>query len=160
VAGDAHDRWFRDKVLAPLLVGFALALATALIARSGWSRHQDDQREQTAETAPSGAIGFPSSPTSPEGAESPAAIYLSQDSGPSGTVVRVSGEGFAPSERLTLGFHTDQIGVSRANDAGRFSDVSVTIPDTFDWAAPGPFTITVRGASSIRAADAPFTLTH
>lgn len=46
-------------------------------------------------------------------------------------MVLVSGEGFAPGERVLLYLHLDQIGETKADDAGKFSDVAVTIPASF-----------------------------
>jgi hypothetical protein len=37
-----------------------------------------------------------------------ASVFLSRDSGPGGTTVQVSGEGFAPTERVVISFHTER----------------------------------------------------
>jgi hypothetical protein len=87
------------------------------------------------------------------------AVYLSLDNGPAGTVVNVSGEGFQPNERIVLRFHTEQIATTQSNDAGSFSNVAATIPGSFSKFAPQQFSIIASGQSSLRSADAPFTIT-
>ncbi len=89
---------------------------------------------------------------------SPASVFLSRDSGPGGTTVNVSGEGFQAGERVVIRFHTEEIGSTTANDAGSFSNVAVEIPDSFSQFAPKQFKIVAGGQSSIKSADAPFTL--
>jgi hypothetical protein len=158
---EADDRWFRDKVVAPVVVGAVLAVVSLIFARLGWSRYQENKPTDESTTAlaltTSGPSVIPPTPTFPG---TPAALFLSRDSGPGGTVVRLSGEGFAAGERVTFRFHTEQVGVSRANDAGRFSDVSVTVPESMTWAAPQQFDFIVTGAQSIKSATAPFMLTR
>jgi hypothetical protein len=88
-----------------------------------------------------------------------AAVYLSLDNGPTGTTVNVSGEGFRSDERIVLQFHTDQIGTTQANDAGRFANVAVEIPSGYENFAPQQFSIIAVGQASSRSARAPFTLT-
>src|SRR5438477_6074767 len=74
-----------------------------------------------------------------------ASIFLSRTSGPGGSVVKVSGEGFAPNEEVVLRFHTDEVGRTRADAAGRFSNVAVTIPTSFSKFAPQQFEIIANG---------------
>lgn len=49
-------------------------------------------------------------------------------------------------------------GGGTANDAGSFSNVAVEIPTSFSQFAPQQFKIVAGGQSSIKSADAPFTL--
>lgn len=86
-------------------------------------------------------------------------VFLSRDSGPAGTLVRVSGEGFAKGERVVLRFHTEQIGSTTADGQGKFSNVAVTVPSSFARFAPQQFSVVATGQSSIRSGGAPFTIT-
>lgn len=86
-------------------------------------------------------------------------VFLSRDSGPGGTQVQVSGEGFGRNERVVITFHTEQIGSTTANSEGRFSNVTVTIPASFSRFAPQQFNVPARGSDSVRFASAPFTIT-
>jgi hypothetical protein len=87
-----------------------------------------------------------------------ASVFLNRDSGPGGSTVRVSGEGYSPNERVVIRFHTEQIGTTRTNKSGKFSDVAVTIPTSFSKFAPQQFDIIATGQSSLRTALAPFTI--
>ena len=46
-----------------------------------------------------------------------------------------------------------------ANDDGRFSNVGVTIPSSFSFAAPQQFSVVATGEQSAKSAQAPFQLT-
>lgn len=88
----------------------------------------------------------------------PASIFVNRDSGPGGTEVRLSGEGFAPGERVVLSFHTEQIGATVVNQQGSFSNVVVRIPTSFSIFAPQQFSLRARGTSSVKHAETPFHL--
>ena len=87
-----------------------------------------------------------------------ASVFLSRDSGPGGTRVEVSGEGYGPGESVVLYFHTEQIGRTTADPDARFSNVSVVVPRSFSWAAPHQFDVVATGRAGTRSASAPFTL--
>jgi hypothetical protein len=86
-------------------------------------------------------------------------VYLSRDSGPSGTVVRASGEGYPPAASLVIMFHTTEIGSTRASPNGTFSNVALTIPSDYDVFAPHRFAVSVKNRSGPGYAEAPFMLT-
>jgi len=97
---------------------------------------------------------------SPQPVREPPSVFLSRDSGPAGTEVRVSGEGFAPGERVVLRFHIEQIGSTTADGEGKFSNMTVIIPGSlYSRAAPHQFSVSGSGQSSLQRADAPFTIT-
>lgn len=98
-------------------------------------------------------------PTSASPTPTSAAIYLNDESGPGGSVVKLSGEGFAPGETVTLRFHTEEVGRTRAGGGGSFSNVALTIPTSFAMFAPQQFDIVATGTDSVRSASAAFTLT-
>ncbi len=106
--------------------------------------------------AGSSSVEQPQIPDDPFGS---AEVFLSRDSGPGGTEVNVSGEGFASGEDVVIRFHTEQIGRTTANDDGRFSNVGVTIPSSFSFAAPQQFSVVATGEQSAKSAQAPFQLT-
>lgn len=85
-------------------------------------------------------------------------VFLSKLSGPSGTEVNVSGSGFQPNETVTIRFHTDEVGSTTVDSTGSFSNIAVTIPD-MPGSGPFQFSIVVTGNSSVRHAQAAFTLT-
>jgi hypothetical protein len=92
------------------------------------------------------------------GRSQPADIFLSSTSGPGGSTVNVSGDGFQANEQVVIQFHTEEIGRTQANSAGRFTNVTVTIPTSFSGFAPRQFDIIATGRSSIKSGRAPFTI--
>jgi hypothetical protein len=142
-------------ITALVLLGGAIVGALAFI-------RGNDNGTPTPPPPPPPAIAPPSStPPSPQPPVSPtnASVFTNRDNGPGGTTVLLSGEGFAPGERVVLRFHTEQIGSPTANGEGSFSNVAVTIPSSFSKFAPQQFQITATGESSIRSAQTPFTIT-
>lgn len=97
--------------------------------------------------------------TGPEPTTGETSIFLSRLAGPAGTVVNVSGTGFQAGETITIRFHTEQVGETRADAGGKFTNVPITIPDRFSRSAPQQFDIVANGKSSVRFATAAFTLT-
>jgi hypothetical protein len=96
--------------------------------------------------------------TGPFDPAKPADIFLSSTSGPGGSKVNVSGEGFQPNEQIVIRFHTEEIGRTQANSSGQFKNVTVTIPRSFSQFAPQKFDIVATGKSSIKSAQAQYTL--
>lgn len=84
-------------------------------------------------------------------------VFLDKLSGPAGTTVRVSGEGFAAGETITIRFHTEVCAETTADDSGAFSEVSCTVPE--DWQFKMQASIIASGNSSIRAGQAAFRVT-
>ena len=84
-------------------------------------------------------------------------IFVNPTSGAGGTPVRVSGDGFPANAHVVIFFHTEQIGDTTANGAGKFSDVAVTIPTDFSQFAPQQFFI--HADSDAFDAQTPFMLT-
>ena len=97
------------------------------------------------------------SPKDPAQGGGSVAIYLNRDSGAAGTTVRVSGQGFAAGEEITLRFHTETVGHTGADGQGRFEAVSVDVPD--DWPFTGQFAFVATGESSVRSAQREFRVT-
>ncbi|HEV8490229.1 MAG TPA: hypothetical protein VGQ58_10625 [Candidatus Limnocylindrales bacterium] len=85
-------------------------------------------------------------------------IFLSLTSGPVGSTVKVSGEGFGAGETVVISFHTTEVGRTTANGAGSFSGVEITVPEEFGVFAPNQFFVIANGQSTIKSARAPFTV--
>jgi hypothetical protein len=135
----------RSVAIAVALIGAAATLGAALIATRPW----DD----------GGSGGNGSELEIPDVNVGNASVFLSRDSGPGGTTVNVSGEGYSASEQVVIRFHTEQIGTTTANDQGSFSNVEVTIPTSFSQFAPQQFDVVASGEQSLRTATAPFVIT-
>lgn len=85
-------------------------------------------------------------------------IFLSETSGPTGSKLKVSGEGFQPGETIVIRMHTTQVGTTTASPTGTFSSVEITVPDEFGVFAPQQFSVIATGKASIKSARAPFTV--
>jgi len=85
-----------------------------------------------------------------------AQIFLSVTSGPAGSNIKISGEGFAPNERIVFNFHTTEIGDTHAGPNGSFSGVEVPVPDEYRKFAPKQFYVFAIGQSSNRSPSAKF----
>ena len=85
-------------------------------------------------------------------------IFLSETSGPAGSTLKVSGEGFQPGETIVITMHTTQVGTTTASPAGKFSSVEITVPEKFGVFAGTQYNVTARGKASIKWAMAPFTV--
>lgn len=140
----------RDVLITVALIGAAGAVIAALIASSG-------KEPIPGSPGPPQVVSGPIFPKLPLVARP--SVFLSRDSGPAGTVVRVSGEGFAPGERVVVRFNTEQIGSTTADDAGKFSNVAIIIPGSFAQFAPQQFWVIATGHNSIGHDAAPFTIT-
>jgi hypothetical protein len=88
----------------------------------------------------------------------PAAVFLSLTGGPAGSIVRVSGTGFQPGETVTIRFHTDQVASTVASESGAFTSVEITVPASYGAFAGVQFNVFASGESSIKSAQAPFTV--
>lgn len=109
-------------------------------------------------------IGPGASPTPGPGGSFPSpgldesAVFLSKESGPGGSTVNVSGEGFAAGETIEVRFHTESVATTRADAGGGFANVQITIPPSFSVFAPRQFSVIATGRASLRSAMAPFTI--
>jgi hypothetical protein len=147
-AYDACVAESRTVIIAAALIGAVATLGAALIAASAGG-------DGDGSSSRSGGAEF----TLPDDVDAQATVFLSRDSGPGGTSVNVSGEGFAPGERVVIRFHTEQIGSTTASGEGSFANVSVEIPTSFSQFAPQQFGVVATGEQSVRSGEAPFTIT-
>ena len=79
-------------------------------------------------------------------------ITLSIVVGPPTTRLKVSGQGFGPSEAVSLEFDAHPVGVTLTDPAGAFS-ASIRVPAA---ASPGNHTVEATGQTSGQSASAPF----
>lgn len=84
-------------------------------------------------------------------------LFTNKDSGATGAEVKLSGEGFPPNAKVVLRFHTTQIGETRTNGEGKFSNVAVKVPSGYGQFAPQQFDF-VASASPFTG-QTPFMLT-
>lgn len=154
-------KWQKWQVLVPVIAATVAAAGgiTVAIINSGGGGHASSTAQpvnsvQAATTFPSLPATFPTPPT-----EAAPEVFLNRDSGPGGTQVLVSGQGFGPGERIIIRFHTTQVGVTTAGAQGGFANVAVVVPREYSYAAPHQFDIIADGQSTIRNASAPFTIT-
>jgi hypothetical protein len=93
----------------------------------------------------------PSTTISPTRGSGPAltsaVIYLSKDSVPYGSTFTVSGEGFAPNQKVQLRISTFDVATPTANAQGGFANVQVSIPAFFKGFQK-PMTVDVIATSS------------
>jgi hypothetical protein len=143
-AGGGNLKWFIGVVLVPIL---------AALISAGIFQVKDGCLPLLC-----GSGGGSGQQTSPGDLSKPASIFLSATSGPGGSVIKVSGEGFAANEQVVIRFHTEEMGRTQTNAAGAFSNVAVTIPTSFSKFAPQAFNIVVNGQTSIKSATAQFTI--
>jgi hypothetical protein len=99
-------------------------------------------------------------PTSDPGdLRTPASVYLSKESGPGGASVKVSGENYAPRERVEIRFGAEVVGRPTTNEQGKFSNVAVEVPTSLSRFAPFQVEVVATGKTSIKWATAPFQVT-
>jgi hypothetical protein len=88
----------RGVLITVALIGAAGVVIAALIASSGKESTPGSSGPPQAASGPTFPTNLSLIPQRPLGARP--SVFLSRDSGPAGTVVRVSGEGFTPGERV------------------------------------------------------------
>jgi hypothetical protein len=99
-------------------------------------------------------------PTNPPGdLRTPASVYVSKESGPGGASVKVSGENYAPRERVEIRFGGEVVGSPTTNEQGKFSNVAVEVPASLSQFAPFQVEVVATGKTSIKWATAPFQIT-
>jgi hypothetical protein len=123
------------------------ALIAGLFAWSPWNSRAPNPPPTTPPPSISTSFTFPGNPS----------VFVNPTSGAGGTSVRVSGDGFPANAHVVISFHTEQIGETTANGAGKFSDVTVTIPTDFSQFAPQQFFI--HADADAFDAQTPFMLT-
>ena len=142
----------------PILLGSPViaALIALVVAWAPWS-HTGSTGPTTGSTGPTtGTVG---SPLGVPGGFEPASLFVNRDSGPGGTEVRLSGEKFAPGERIVISFETEELTKITTDSQGKFANVTVTIPTSYSRWAPQQFQLIAHGLSSAKTAMTPFTIT-
>jgi hypothetical protein len=128
------------------VAGIMAAVLTAVLSAVLIQRFTAPNESQTPTvTSPSASLGGVTK------------IFLNRDSGPAGTRVRVSGQGFALGEEVVIRFHTETVAHTAADEQGGFAEVSVRVPT--DWRFTGQFAFVATGESSIKSASREFRVT-
>ena len=90
---------------------------------------------------------------------SSADLYANRTSGPVGARVLLSGKGFQPGEEVVLRLGPQEVGRTKADIAGGFSNVGVDVDQFFKpFPKPMSFAFTATGRESLRYADVSFTV--
>lgn len=84
-----------------------------------------------------------------------ARVTLAGQAGPPGSTVKISGAGFGAAEKVVISFDGHRRTAARANGAGRFGPVAVTVPAA---ALPGTHVISALGRRTGRSGRARFTV--
>jgi len=162
--GDSFGRWIVGIIVAVAAgVGIPIYLAnrgdvpTAPVVTTGPNDNPGSGGGQ-ATRPPDPDVDGGGSGGGDGGAFEPAGIFLSRLSGPTGTSINVTGEQFGANERVSIRFHTTEIGTTTASAGGTFT-ISVAIPEGYADFAPHDYSIVATGASSIKSARAAFKLT-
>ena len=86
----------------------------------------------------------------------PANLYASRTSGPAGSTVLLSGDGFKPGEEVVLSMQTIEVGRTTADSTGAFKSVAVKVPQDLGKFPGTQFSFSADGRTSIKHATAPF----
>ena len=121
----------------------------------GASSRSSQPKTISSPTSPGTRAGIWTTPSE----NSPAAIYLSRDSGPVGTLVLVSGTGFRPSESIDVVFSTRPCARTTADSTGKFSQTACAVPNWYSHFPDTDFSITATGRTSLLSDSRPFHVT-
>ena len=135
------------------VAGILAAVITAVLSAVLIQRFTTPDKAETP-TVSSRSASAPARSRDLDGATK---IFLNRDSGPAGTRLRLSGQGFAHGEDVVIRFHTETVAHTAADEQGGFADVSVRVPT--DWRFTGQFEFVATGESSIRSAAREFRVT-
>lgn len=146
------SRWALAVPIVVALIGLASSTVWGPpICRAIGVCTEPEPTKTPGDTTPS--FGFPSFEL-----PGPASIFLSLTSGPAGSPVKVSGEGFAGGEEVVIRFHTTEVGRTTASSNGTFTSVEVIVPLQYADFAGQQFSVVATGRSSIKSARSPFTV--
>jgi hypothetical protein len=106
--------------------------------------------------SPPRAVAPPAAP--PHSPSDEPALKLRPTTGPLGSWITVAGQGFQPGERVVILLSTNELGDTRADARGRFSNKRVQLPSVSEYPFPGQEQIRAEGDSSIRSVSRPFDL--
>jgi hypothetical protein len=139
----------KEKVGIGAITIAALALVTALVnfGNDHWSGSFGGNPKSSSVAVDAGSR--PSSLPETEPAQPDTEIYLSRDAVSEDSQLDVSGEGFAPGEKVIIKIGTYEVARPTANAQGGFKNVSIRIPDFYD-PFQKPMVVNVRAASKIR----------
>jgi len=138
-------------ILVTLAVGVFVPVYLANRGSSPTPAAQTNPITTTGTARPSLVI-----PNLPEDFTKPARLFVNKTSGPAGSTVTLSGDGFKPGEEVVFSMQTMEVGRTTADQAGAFAQVSVTVPKSLGVFAPHQFSFDANGQESIKHASIPF----
>jgi hypothetical protein len=158
--GGGWLKWFIG-ILVTLAVGAGVPIYLA--NRGGNTTPEAQNVPITTTTSRSGPV-VPTGPVGPTGPAfpdlgdiaKPANLYASKTSGPAGSTVLLSGNGFKAGEEVVFSMQTEEVGRTTADSAGAFTSVSVKVPLDLGKFPGTQFSFSADGRTSIKHATAPF----
>lgn len=158
----ARAMWLAGAAALVLVLGAVVWVA----ARGGQSGDDPDPNTTlTSVGTPPQTTRIPpttiptSTPTSdpPETPAGEVTVTLSRSSGPVGTAITVSGQGFDPTETIEISFHVQELATKVTDARGAFSGVVIRVPaGSFNGF---PYQVRATGKRSLKSDGAPFTVT-
>jgi hypothetical protein len=144
----------KEKVGIGAITLAVLALVTALVnfGNDHWTGSFGGDRQRasvavgTSSAAAPGATTVKPHTSAPAQTQQVTDIYLSRDAVSVDSRLDVSGEGFAPSQKVIITISTFEVARPTANAQGGFKNVAVRIPDFFDNFQK-PMVVTVNAES-------------
>jgi len=146
-SGGGWIKWFIG-ILVTLAVGVAVPVYLA-------NRDRPTQASSNTNQQPTSipSLNFPNLGYDPI---KPANLYANKTSGPAGSAVLLSGDGFKPGEEIVFSMQATEVGRTNADATGAFKSVSVTVPKSFGDFPGRQFQFSANGRESIKHASANF----
>ena len=142
-SGGGWIKWIIG-ILVTLAVGVAVPVYLA-------NRDHPTPASNTANLQPS--LNIPNLGFDPT---KPANLYVNKTSGPAGSTVLLSGDGFKSGEEIVFSMQATEVGRTNADTTGAFKSVSVTVPDFLGNFPGKQFQFSANGRESIKHASANF----
>jgi hypothetical protein len=120
--------------------------------------HASTPAAQNIPTQSIPSVGIPSGFPDLGDLNKPANLFASKTSGPAGSKVNLSGNGFKPGEEVVFSMQTFEVGRTTADQTGAFQSVEVTVPQQLSHFPGSQFAFAADGRTSIKHATAPFTV--
>ena len=146
-SGGGWIKWFIG-ILVTLAVG--VAVPVYLANRENPAPASSNGFLQPTSGPPLGIPNLGFDPTKP------ANLYVNKTSGPAGSTVLLSGDGFKSGEEIVFSMQATEVGRTNADTTGAFKSVSVTVPDFLGNFPGKQFQFSANGRESIKHASANF----
>ena len=148
--GSGWIKWFIG-ILVTLAVGVAVPVYLSNREHPSPASNNANLQPTSIPTLPSLNIpGLGFDPTKP------ANLYANKTSGPAGSAVLLSGDGFKPGEEIVFSMQATEVGRTNADTTGAFKSVSVNVPKVLGNFPGTQFQFSANGRESIKHASANF----